>query len=181
MAEHYLVPGREDAQAADITYSLVAEMIEEAEDLFVDAKDRLLDVTGWATYGSLSGIQFQLADNHEHLVKRHARRGDHILISKQGSSEPNSLDCFTIDALEYDDYPDDNLETFAIRMHPSKQPATADGSRDNTATIVVERAGTRLSAIYHGRRITGNTDDAWHILNERQWVEMMKGLLEYFG
>ncbi len=184
MAEHYLVQGHEGGVSVDIVYRFVADMIEEAEDLFVDAKDRLLEVSDWAKFGGINAIHFRLADGSGHAVRRHARRGDHILISQTkdaGGQLTEAFDSFTIDALEYDDYPDDNLETFAIRMHATGREDADDEGVKGTSTIVVARRDMLLSATYHGRSNAASNDGLWHELEESQWAALMKGLIEYYG
>jgi hypothetical protein len=174
---HYLVPQNNEGTATDIVYSVLCDMVEEAEDLFVDAKDRLLDVGNWAKYAYMGAVQFGLADSHQHVVNRHARRGDHILIT-DAKAAIGGLDWFTIHALEYDDYPDTNLETFAIRLSPSTQLAAGDVA--DTAIIVIERKGTALSATFHGRNNITAEQQSWQGLTEPQWAALMKGLIEYY-
>ncbi|GAA4469103.1 hypothetical protein GCM10023093_27960 [Nemorincola caseinilytica] len=175
---HYLVPAHTDGAEIDITHSLQADLVEEAEDLFVDAKNRLLDVTHWARYAGLADVRFALADGHRHTATRKARRGDHILIDGRGPGQPyNEYDAYTIEALEYDDYPDTGMETFAIRIHPSDRVATDNG---DTATIVIQRNGIKVSAIYHGRNSPTGSDGLWHGMSNTEWEALMRGLIEYF-
>lgn len=181
---HYLVPQNTEGVATDITHSMPAETTEDAEDLFVDAKDRLLDVNNWAKYGNLSRVHFRLADHNGHPVSRHMRRTDHIVIHIDGSDNAADVDWFTIDALEYDDYPDQNAETFAIRLSPTQQTGTGASTAGNagtdTSTIVVERQGVSLIATYHGRNNITDESDVWHGLEVNEWQQLMNGLLEYF-
>lgn len=175
---HYLVPAHTDGAEIDIRHTLYADLIEEAEDIFVDAKNRLLDVTHWARYAGLADVRFALADGHKHAVIRKARRADHILIDGRSSGQPHSeYDAFTIDALEYDDYPDTSLETFAIRMHPSERETSDTG---DTATIIIERKGMNISATYHGRNSPTGDDGLWHGMSNIEWEALMRGLIEYF-
>jgi hypothetical protein len=184
--KHYLVPHHSEGAAKDIFHQIGVETIEDSEDYFVDAKDRLLDVTNWAKYGGIeSSAHFKLADSHGQIVTRHARRTDHILIcSIEAGQEAELYDWFTINALEYDDYPDSNLETFAIRLMPTVDPAAAAvegaGQLPDTATIVVERNGVQLRATYHGRNVTDVETTVWSGLTEAHWLSLMVGLLEYF-
>lgn len=177
---HYLIPAHARGKETDIACGFTAESIDDASDLFVDAKDRLLAVTDWSDYGSLESVHFRLADSHGNTVRRHARRGDHILVSSAGDGDQpaTSFDRYTIEALEYDDYPDENRETFAIRLRPTVSEG-ADAPND-TATIVIGRTGLVLSAVYHGRNRADTDDDLWHGLEEEQWGMLMKGLLDYY-
>ena len=177
---HYLIPAHAEGTETDIACGFTAESVDDAADLFVDAKDRLLAVTDWAEFGALESVHFRLADSHGHVVRRHARRGDHILIATQpdGGLPVTEFDSYTIEALEYDDYPDENRETFAIRLRPSATDGEA--APNDTATIVIGRSGLSLSAVYHGRNRAVSDDALWHGLGEEQWSMLMKGLLDYY-
>lgn len=169
--QHYLVPHHADGEQTDIVYGITTEFLEDAEDLFVDAKDRLLDVNKWSVFAGLSSVSFALADAAGHPLKRRLHRHDHIVIATQ---DEGASDRFTVDALEYDDYPDEGFETFAIRMHISGH----DAEQSKTSTIVVARHGKELSATYHGRNKTDTRDDLWHGLDKAEWEMLVKGLIE---
>lgn len=175
---HYLVPHHVGGQETDIIYTATSNIIEDAEDLFVDAKNRLMDVARWAAYASLTNVRFALADSHRHIVKRKARRADHILVNTSTPGTPlEEHDAYIIDALEYDDYPDNNYETFAIRMHASD--ATEDNNEEGSATIVIERNGLKVSAIYHGRnKVAAN--ELWNGISQADWQALVRGLIEYY-
>lgn len=175
---HYLVPHHTGGQETDIAYTTTTDLVEEAEDLFVDAKNRLMDVGRWAAFATLAHVRFALADSHRQTVKRKARRADHILIDTGAPGTPHEEhDAYIIDALEYDDYPDNNYETFAIRMHASD--ATEDNNEEGSATIVIERSGLNVSAIYHGRNKAA-ANELWHGLNHADWQALVRGLIEYY-
>lgn len=169
--QHYLVPHHASGEQTDIAYGITTEFVEDAEDFFVDAKDRLLEVNKWAVFAGLPSISFALADAVGHPLKRRLHRHDHIVISTPAEG---TADRFTVDALEYDDYPDEGVETFAIRMHISGQ----DPELAKTSTIVIARNGKDLSATYHGRNKTDTNDDLWHGLEKAEWEMLVKGLIE---
>lgn len=200
---HYLVPAQKEGIKKDIQHSVVARSVEDAEEWFVDVKNRLLDVNHWEHYSKLTSVEFRLTDAHGKNVNRRAHRGDHlrIYIPGPGPSSGDGYDWVVIEAIEYDDYPDDDHEAFAMRVRPSSDPHKHSGngdahffSSDATSTFVIERTGTHLSAHYHGRNETANTDDdtslfdkarntgvalgAWLGLSDAQCVSLIKGLLE---
>jgi hypothetical protein len=171
---HYLVPAHTIGSETDIVCKVGCDSVDDASYIFVDAKDRLLAVTDWATVGVLEEVRFQLRDAAGHPVRRHARRNDHILIGLGSASQPSAdQDAYVIEALEYDDYPDTDEETFAVRLKPVVQ---ADGDTDTT-TIVVGRRGKDLYASYHGRNRRPDDHDLWHGLTAGQWESLMSGLL----
>jgi hypothetical protein len=178
---HYLVPEHNEGTETDIIHSLSAETTDDAEDLFVDIKDRLLNVTNWDKYAGMAEVCFGLADSSGHKVKRHARRGDHVLVTTI-SHATEQYDWLTIEALEYDDYPDTGMETFAMRLRPSVHPDNADKTdiSADTTTIVVLRNQQELSAIYHGRNHAIGNGATWQGIPNEGWSALIKGMLEYY-
>jgi hypothetical protein len=189
---HYLVPRHIGGTEKDITFSISAEDIEDADDWFVDAKDRLLDVNNWQEYIRNKDVRFRLADDRGRNVDRPARRGDHIKIFfSDGANFSGDFDWATIEAMEYDDYPDNSAETFAIRVHPSIDPQVNSGETPillpdgASGTFVVARVGKELSVTYHGRNeqahISREQPDekaCWMGLTTGQWNDLVKGMLQ---
>lgn len=168
--QHYLVPIHTTGTETDISCSIGTESAEEASFVFVDAKNRLLNIEKWATYAGFTQINFVLTDTRSNIVHRTARRTDHIHIVT--GPDKNDRDAYVIDALEYDDYPDYNRETFALRMHP-----TGGDAENDTATIVIERRRDALMAIYHARNHTGKDDMLWHGIPAAAWSQLMQSIL----
>jgi hypothetical protein len=101
--------------------------VEDAEDSFVDAKERLLDVNHWGRYCSAPGVTFSLSDGHNRPVSRRARGGDHIKLSIPGSE----VCCLIIESLEYDDYPDLGMEAFTLRLKPCQHSKNMEEDNEN--------------------------------------------------
>jgi hypothetical protein len=193
---HYLVPAQVEGLKKDVTQNLAADSTEAAEDLFVDAKERLLDVNNWRRYSALPNVVFQLTDGHGHPVKRRARRGDHIRLDLTGI--PGSFDWVAIESIEYDDYPDLNMETFAFRLRPCLCPLQHDAFHpvlhpsEASSTFVIERRGRMLFSTFHGRNEcedgdpilesfhdmeTLTTSSAWLGLTDVECVALVKGFI----
>ena len=197
--KHYLVPEHNEGFEKDIAHDVVAKTIEDAEDWFVDAKERMLDINNWEKYAPSITVEFRLSDGHGKGMKRSARRGDHIRIDIPGNNNvaTGGFDWATIEAMEYDDYPDEGMETFAIRIRPSEHPQHKEGDtpqlfpgNDASGTVVIARRGNKLQAAYHGRNELagsyagckdGSDDDehtsGWLGITDKQWAELMKGML----
>jgi hypothetical protein len=184
---HYLVPTQAQGLHKDLEHTLTADTIEEAEDLFVDAKERLLDVNNWKKYSRQPLLDFSLADRQGHLLKRRARKGDRIRIGLPGNGvmNANESDWVVIEAIEYDDYPDIDMETLALRLRPADLAQyDEDNVRDATSTIVIERRHSKLLLSYHGRNEEHEEDNfpdsdrAWLGLSDEQWSTMIAGFLE---
>lgn len=179
---HYLVPLQFQGFEKNLEYSIISDSVEDAEDDFVDAKERLLDVNNWNKYSENATIAFQLSDSNGKNAKRHARRGDHIRL-EMASTTGATPDWVAIEAIEYDDYPDLGIETFAIRVRRSANPAQkrdeADMPHDTTATFVIERRGRKLFSSYHGRNESGMTTADihadWQAIADEQWANLVKG------
>jgi hypothetical protein len=177
---HYLVPHQQQGLEKNLEHGIISDSIEDAEDDFVDAKDRLLDVNNWTKYSEINSIGIRLKDSHGKETSRHARRGDHIRIDMPAGG----FNWVVIEAIEYDDYPDQGMETFAIRVRPSENPMMkqADGENtrhETTGTFVIERRGRRLFASYHGRNEPGTrADNVWMGLDDAQWAGLVKGFAE---
>ena len=44
---HYLIPDHQQGLEKNLEHTIICDSIEEAEDCFVDAKERLMDVNNW--------------------------------------------------------------------------------------------------------------------------------------
>jgi hypothetical protein len=198
---HYLVPEQREGFQKNLIHSVSADTIEDAEDWFVVIKERLLDVNGWRRYGNGVSADFKLTDAHGKQLNRHAHKGDYIKIAIPGSDSAlgNEHDWMRVDAIVYDDYPDEDRETIAIRLRPALNPVDNKDNEtaiflDNatTCTIVIERDGMVLRSLYHRRNETEYTDvhsvdavsnvnvalNVWFAVPDWQWADLVKGLLE---
>src|ERR1700733_14092947 len=119
---HYLIPAQLSGKEKNLAYSIYTDTVEDAEDWFVDAKERLLDINNWKKYGGSAGVDFKLTDGHGKVLNRKAHNGDHVRITITPGA--TTFDWVVIEALEYDDYPDLDMETFAMRIRPGNGPVT---------------------------------------------------------
>jgi len=198
---HYLVPAQQEGIEKNIEHTVTADTVEEAEDWFVDGKERLLDVNNWKRYSVSLSAEFSLTEQSGRSVDRVARKGDHIRIDipGPGSEAGDGFDWVVIEAIEYDDYPDLDMETIAMRVRPSTNPADTTNENtahfftaDSTSTFVVERRGVKVAAKYYGRNEVPNTDGgvvdkvrnagvavtAFLGMSDAQWTSLVKGLIE---
>jgi hypothetical protein len=174
---HYLVPQHETGDHHDVAYIVPTEDVDDATDAFVDAKERLMDVNNWGKYSHLHNISFLLKDSHGKHIGRHARKGDHISVDIAGSTLP---DWVAIEAIEYDDYPDMDAETFGMRVHACTDPAgrpVGDAASMASGTFVIERRGKQLMATYHSRN-NSDHNTRLPLLTEDQWQRLLTGIGE---
>jgi len=186
---HYLVPLHPEGHSKDLEHHVVAYTTEEAEYWFVDVKDRLLDVNSWNKYCPAMSAEFRLTDDHGLGVGRHARKGDLIRmdIPGPGSERLGGFEWMRIEAIEYDDYPDMSIETFAIRTRTAQNPMLRKDINEAkytdsnvTFTFVIERRGAKVLASYHGRveQLDNATEpDKWFWLPDEEWESLIKKLV----
>ena len=167
--DHYLVARQVQGYEKNAGYSIAAKSIEDAEDYFVGAKEKLLDISNWGKYIIPPVVVFHLTDSHGKVYQRKAHKGDHLKIEIAGGDIISVL----VQAIEYDDYPDDDRETFAMRLSPISE--NENGPANNaTTTVVIERSRQQLTASYHGR----NQEISLLGLSDGQWESLVQGLIK---
>lgn len=160
-----LVPQQHASVAKNLHAVHHAETAEEADELFVLAKERLLAVNDWKITAGDFGAAFHLTDAAGHEALRPARKGDYIRIAVPGPGHSGGHpdDWVRIEVIRYDDFPDDNRESLGLRVRPSAAPGSEDPDPDHfftdeaTSTFVIERIGATVMARYHGRNEVPNT------------------------
>ena len=85
-----------------------------------------------------------------------------------------------IDGVEYNDFPDEDYETMAIRMRDAKQPSEYSNEQYSgniaTGTVVVERRGRHVAAHYYSRN-ENTTAATWLDGHDEQWHALVEALL----
>ncbi len=155
---------------------IITKTVEDAEDTFVDAKERLLDVNHWNRYCNTPGVFFSLTDGHSRLVSRKAHKGDHIKINAPAIAEC----CAVIDSIEYDDYPDLGMETFTMRLLTCAHNDDEEegGHSGATASLIIERRHKNVFSVYNYRNDAGEpvkeVMDGCFGLTDTEWSGMLK-------
>lgn len=147
--DHYLVPEHENGIKKDLEISVSTETIDDAEDDFVLAKEKLLDINNWGKHTAAFQLGFTLTDHNGKHVHRHAHKGDYIKVQSQ--TDNSIVDWAYIEAIEYDDYPDVDVETIAMRLHPGMNPLDKNDNKMATHIYVIERHDKTLYITYHSR------------------------------
>ncbi len=109
-------------------YSTVATTIEDSEDLFILAKERLLDVNAWNTLWDSKDITTTLTDTRHQRLHRDAHPHDIVKITT-----PDGTYSLQIDHLQYDDFPDIAGESLTMVLH------NAANTGSDKHTIVIKR------------------------------------------
>lgn len=161
-----MVPQQEQSIGKDLHVTRRLDTQEEAEEVFVTAKDRLLHVNDWKKTAGL-GADFVLVDADGKEAHRAARKDDHIRIDIPGpghAGRDTSADWVRIELIRYDDFPDDNRESLGIRVRPSNPPGSKEEgpahffTEEASSTFIIERIGSTVMARYHGRNEVPNTE-----------------------
>lgn len=202
-SEPAFLPEQERSVSKELSHMVACPSQDEAEEDFLDAKDRLLNVSDWHKLTSPSLARFTLCDTRGNAVRRAAHIGDFIRIAIPGpghaGNEEDGDDWVRIEALAYDDFPDEDRERVALQVRPAASPLAPDVipqhffSAEATSTFSVERCGKELVAGYWGRNETPNTqgngllDTVRNVavavggilgLSDVQWKTLVRGLLE---
>ncbi len=177
---HRLVPDSTTGISKDLKSDIVSDSVEDADELFVIAKDRLLKVNKWKELCP-DFAELQLTDSHGNEMRRNAHYNDYIKINEPG----RATEWVHIDGIEYNDFPDEDYETMAIRMRDAKQPSEyhdedeSDAHNKASGTIVVERRGRHITAHYYSRN--ENTIAAtWLDGHDAQWQALVEALLSIY-
>lgn len=194
------IPEQQHGSSKDIKKQVIMESQEDAEDLFLLAKERLLNVNEWKNIVDGNSAAFLLTDNYGEPLHRNAHLGDYIQIDipGPGTITGNAKDWVKIEAITYDDYPDENGESLLIQLRPTAKPGDEDTHTahffDDTATstIQVKRWGKIVAAYYYGRNELPNTNTEHLVdtvrniavattailaLSSVQWNNLLDGIL----
>ena len=196
------IPEHEHGAKKTLKHSYSAESPEDAEELFIVAKDRLLDVNNWNRTAVAVSAVFELADHHGNHLNRKAHKGDYIKIDlpAPGSKTGDGYDWVVIEQIAYDDYPDEHTESILMQVRPA--PAPTNGNEDvahffkadATSSFIIERHGKLLMAHYYGRNEVPNTEAENPVdivrnavvatgavigLSDVQWNNLIQGFLSF--
>jgi hypothetical protein len=169
---HHLSTESGSLNENDLSYGVATSNVEDAEEWFVLAKERLLKVNHWDKYSTAFNATTLLLDHHGKELHRPAHKGDNIRIT---TGEHTLM--AHIEGIEYDDYPDLDIETIALHIYI---PADLkdDDTADSIKTLIIERRGKKLYADYHSRNEITN-DAAMQALSHVKWEYLLKGIIEY--
>ena len=152
-------------------WPVVEATIEDAEDGFVDAKERMLDVNNWNRYCPLDGVSFSLSDSHSRPVHRKAHGGDYIQIVVPGASPARMI----IGGIVYDDYPDEGMETFTMILQPC-EPLSDEEDKAEEGVMITERRDKHLYSIFYTRKVNSHahTTDGFCGLPDEDWERLTR-------
>ncbi len=169
-AEPHIVPPQEEGFSKDFSEERVYTDIETAEVAFLEAKTRLLRPGTWHDAAGALSARFSLHDAGGKPLSRDLRTGDVLRISIPGpghaadGEDGDEDDWVRVEAVVYDDFPDEDREAFALTLRPTASPGAPSVvpahffSSGATSTLAAERRGKAVTARYFGRNEKPNTD-----------------------
>lgn len=195
-----MIPSQNEGVSKDLKHSETMYDMDDAEELFIIAKERLLNINRWHETAGDAGAKFSLYDAAGQPLDRHAHKGDYIRIDVPGpgNAAGGGDDWVLIEAIQYDDYPDENGESIAVMVRPASAPTNDNEATahffhpEATSTFTIQRTGRIVLALYNGRNEHPNietgsiSNDARNTLiatgavlagSKLQWESLLKGLL----
>lgn len=158
------------------TAGFLASGEEDAEDLFIDAKSRFLNINHWQSYFGENAPIFQLTDHHGHPVRHLARKGDFFSISDETASE-----WLKISALVYDDFPDQNMESLLLNAHVSASPVEITASGNDTLhtlfTFRLVREGKQLWMFFESEKHVAT--GYGRLMEKQDWSRWARHVLDF--
>lgn len=195
------VPPQMEGAEKNIEHTVSAADENDARQLFVIARNRLMDVNHWHRYSEGVSSKFQVTDAMGREVNRTVEVNDYFKIDLPGpgSAEGKGYDWVHIEAIDDRPDPDGSKESISIRARPSPNPQSTGENvahffKDrSTSSFVLQREGSRVTAAVYGRNETPNTETSNVIdkvrnvlvgstaiagLSNVQWKNLVKGLIE---
>lgn len=129
-------------------YSITLHDIDDARDMFLLAKDRLLDVNDWNNLYKSNDYSFLLTKPNGSKLHRDARIDDRIKISATNNNGNSSDMWVRIDKIQYDFFPDVNSESISMLLEMSYSPSGdgVDTPNRPVESIVLKREHNSLTA-----------------------------------
>ncbi|HEV7620967.1 MAG TPA: hypothetical protein VGO09_04505 [Flavisolibacter sp.] len=195
------LPEKEEGVQKDIEEKEEVATIEEAKQLFNEAKGRLLDVNKWDKICGEGSAKFTLTDESGHEVQSIPEVGYYfkIDIPGPGTKEGDGFDWVRVEAIEEDRDIKEDYQYIIMRVRPSAKPDSDKKdvahffSGKSTSNFLVYRESKIVTAAVLGRNEVPNTKENTSLLDKirnalvgigaaagfsnPQWKKLVKGLL----
>lgn len=129
-------------------YSINIPDFDDAKEMFLLAKERLLDVNDWNSLFNNTNYSISLTDNKGQKLHRDARVDDLIQISAANDIGNTSETWIRITAIQYDFFPDIRSESISLLLEISFSPSGVgvDPTQQSVETILIKREGFVVTA-----------------------------------
>ncbi len=195
-----IVPDQHEGAQKDTEHSVVAANVNDAHELFLMGRHRLLDVNHWNEYSGWPSSSFKLIDGDGNEVSRTAVEGDYfkIDIPAPGPSSGDGFDWVFIEAIEDHRDIEGPHEHITMRVRPAKNPQRRGENISHffsdkaTSSFGISRHYNTVTAAVYGRNEIPNTStpdltekirntiiatSAILGLSNIQWNSLVKGLI----
>ena len=170
----------------------------EAQQLYIQSKERLLDVDHWKDLLGLISADFCVMDPNGIATGKPVTKGNllRVDIPGPGSSSGDGYDWVMVEALE--EFEEEDIQSIAFRVRPTFNPKGATENiahfydHEATSTFIVTRNSNTVYSTIVDRNIKPNTDTnsivdtlrnmpvaigAIGLLSKLQWKSLAEGLL----
>lgn len=195
-----IIPEQKQGGKLDTAAKVEFPSVAAAADFYQVAKERLLNVSGWAEICKVPLSTFSLTNAEGITIKRLAVEGDYLKIDipGPGTAAGDGFDWVKIEKITEEITPE-GIE-ISLQARPAANPVNADQSiahffkDEATSTFQVKQIGNTVFAEEHGRNEVPNTDTSSTTDNIRntlvgwmakiglsypQWKSLVKGIVEY--
>lgn len=158
-------------------YQVKLNSIEDADEYFLVAKDRLLDVNEWNNILTDNYNTFALTNAQGQKLHRDAHCGDMIKASIELDNTTKDR-WLHIDKIQYDSYPDINAEEISMNLQISYSPSgngidlTKYKEEDRYFTVVINRTQALVTI-----KNTPIAKDTLFDIPAKNIDELLKGIL----
>lgn len=197
MTQH--VPEQRTGGKIDSTAQTEFDSLEQAQQFYLVAKQRLLNISDWGSICQVPLSTFMLTDASGHPVNREAREGDYVKIDIPGlgTEAGDGFDWVRIEKIAEET--SSEYQLISMQARPTANPMHQDEeiahffTGQSTSTFQVKQLGTIVSAEEHGRNEVPNTDTSSTIdkirntlvgwsarigLSYPQWKSLVKGIID---
>lgn len=200
MKAESLIPEHQEGIAKKTHESAELTNVSEARQLFMLAKDRLLNVSQWQRIADGASGHFLLTDQNGKPLYRPAQQGDYVRINLpapgRASENESGYDWVILDIVKEGE--DEEGPWIVLNTRPSPDPTKPDNdtshffSGKSSGTFVIRHCGKRVEAFHYGRNEQPNKEGenlidkvrdiavaigAFLGLSDVQWSNLLKGFL----
>ncbi|WP_109699135.1 hypothetical protein [Chitinophaga deserti] len=175
------VPAQQVGNKTNDCQAVTLPTTEDAEQLFRESLNRLLEVNKWKETSEKPLAAFQLSDAEGSLVDRKAAPGDYIRIRLPGPGNPagDGFDWVVIEDIIEQLNIRHNSVSVTMRVRPAPEPAKPSRQishffrRYATSSFMVELQGRTVKACVFGRNEVPNTE-------VKGWLTKLRNLIVSF-
>lgn len=195
-----IVPFQYTGNASNTRYTIEAANNLQAQQIFLNARNKLFHVNEWHALAGAATAVFQLTDANGETVERAVQPGDYFRINITGPDNKKESGYDWVRVEEVEEQIKHQYHVWAaIKVRPSSAPLTNEKStshffsKEATSSFLVERRGCTLIASVCGRNEKPNDESDGIIdivrntivavsamlgFSKPQWKSLVKGIIK---